>query len=772
MPDNIMRFIGVVRTRGWYALWLVMALTILAPPVPVRAGPDLNLGGLGSFVTGPVPMDINADTMEYDRKTGWISARGNVYIRRTNEVLKADIVDLNVSNSIVRARGNVMFQKGNKIWRGTEFTYNLTNQNWETGAFVATVPPFNVAAEKSARISQVEYILHGAVLSTCTNSADDYHYYVKAREARIVPGKKIEARGVTLMLGGVPVLYSPYWYRNLEDATLGLIVRIGYRSAWGGYLLTGYRYKVNDYFKLTTRIDYRSKRGFALGQDFDWEKISFTGSDTGKGSLQVYGLSDSDIAEDHSDNEIARIEQEQRYRVRFRHSHTLSERAYLMSDFNYQGDPYVLEDFFENDYQNAIHPDNYVTASHRGNNYSIGIRAQVRLNDYYNAVNRLPEITYDVSRQQILESPFYYESRSSLAYLQKVFESTSTDEEYSAVRLDSSHYVYYPTRHFDFLNVIPRAGYRATWYSASVENQVQDVMRTTVATNIVVSGGTSNAVISSVTELVTATNQIEAGSALRNLFELGCEVSFKAHCTWDDVHPLPFINSLRHIIEPYANYTFVPEPDVLSGQLYQFDKVDGLGEVNTIKTGVRNRLQTKRNRAAFDIINSDIYAVWNVAPQEGQESFDHLGTKNELQISDKFKLEFIGTYSSNSLSEYSTRVWLIYPKFKTAVEYRENRDSGSRLITPIINVLPTDDWTLEAYLRYSASDSRIEEHVYNIQRSYDCLTWRLGFKHIPAYTRTDGYEKEDDFRVEFAIWANAFPGGKFGSTHQYRVQME
>lgn len=760
----------------------LMAAVVLAGGVAgtAKAGPDVDLSGLGGGPGGSrAPIDITADSVEYQKRGDIIHATGNVRIWRTNELLQANEVTLDTKTSTVRARGNVLFQRDKKVWRGSEFTYNLTNRMWTTGAFASFLPPFKITAKRSesaivppepdstSRVARIEYILHDAMLTTCTNDADHYHYSMKAREARIIPGKQAVMRGLVVSMGGVPVLYTPYWYRNLEDPTLGLVLRVGYRSHWGGYLLTGYRYRLNDYFKMTTFVETRTKRGFGLGQDLTWQRTT-AASNSIKGAIEANWLDDSDIEEDHTATEYAKIKSS-RFRIRAHHSQTLTERAYMLADFTYFGDPYFLEDFFEDEYQNSSQPENYISVNHRGNNYSVGIFARIRLNDYYNAVNRLPEVNYDVSRMQIESTPFYYESHSTLSYLQKVWEAANTNDEYSAARLDSSHYIYYPTRHFSFLNIIPRVGYRGTWYSDSVENRIEQATVSTVLTNV---SGSSTALVASAFRTVTVTNKYEAGSAFRSLLELGCEVSFKAYGTWNDLKSLPLIDGLRHIVEPYANYTFSPVPTVDAQDLYHFDNVDSLGEVNTLKTGVRNLLQTKRKKGTFELFNSDIYAYWNMAPEEDQDAFSRAGTKTTLHLNDKFKVEFTGTYSNNIMSETGTRLWLVYPKFKTSFEYRENKDTGSRLYTPMINILPNKYWTFEAYMRYEARDSRIEEHVYNIQREYDCMAWRLGFKHVPAYTRSDGFERDDDYRVEFTLWTLAFPSSKFGSLHEYKVQME
>ena len=44
-----------------------------------------------------------------------------------------------------------------------------------------------------------------------------------------------------------------------------------------------------------------------------------------------------------------------------------------------------------------------------------------------------------------------------------------------------------------------------------------------------------------------------------------------------------------------------------------------------------------------------------------------------------------------------------------------------------------------------------------IQRDLDCLSFRLGARYTPAYTRSDGSEQEEDWRFTGLLWIRAFP---------------
>ena len=56
------------------------------------------------------------------------------------------------------------------------------------------------------------------------------------------------------------------------------------------------------------------------------------------------------------------------------------------------------------------------------------------------------------------------------------------------------------------------------------------------------------------------------------MFNTGVGVSFKASQLWADAtNSFLQVDGLRHIIEPSANYVFVPDPSTPPAQLPQFD---------------------------------------------------------------------------------------------------------------------------------------------------------------------------------------------------------
>jgi len=101
-------------------------------------------------------------------------------------------------------------------------------------------------------------------------------------------------------------------------------------------------------------------------------------------------------------------------------------------------------------------------------------------------------------RQQVFDTPFYYESESSAGYYRMYFADTNgpTGLNYSAARADTFHQLLLPWTFFNWLNVTPHVGGRFTYYSSETGP-----------------GGTNSA-------------------TWRNVFNTGVGTSFKASQLW------------------------------------------------------------------------------------------------------------------------------------------------------------------------------------------------------------------------------------------------
>jgi LPS-assembly protein len=738
----------------------VMGVLMLVAGV-ARSQPPSTLLGVKPMVTAtsavpaaPAPIDIDAKVMEYDRSNNVVIASSNVIVRRGTEEMRADVIRVNVVTSEAEAHGHVVFTRPGNEWRGNYLRYNFATKEWNTGAFTSYFSPFYIRAQSSAMTNQ-EYELKKAYLTTCTNDYTHEHFHFTCRTLRVKPGDRMKGKHVVAYLGPVPVFYFPWMYRSLGDRSVGFSADAGYSGRMGAFLLTSTKYWMSPNLRAVTQIDGRTERGVGLGQEVGW----YSDDRVDHGRVYGYYINDNGVKKDFEGGDRELVEA-QRYRLRMDQSQTLSDRDYFLADVNYLSDPFVVEDFFNSEHRGGFQPDNFATLAHRGDAYAASLSAHKRLNDFYTAVDRLPEGQLDLTRQQLGTSPFFYDSVNSVASLQKLFaEEDSEETDHSAVRFNSAHTVYYPNYFFGFLNVTPRAGYQATYYSETIKARRESGFVT--VTNSVVSGSTTSVVTRVESNTVTVLDL--QGSGLRSIPSVGLETSFRAFKVLDNDETI-FGTGLRHVAEPYANYTYVPEPNLTADELYQFDSIDGLGKNHSITFGLRNRMQTKRDLQVFDFLDFDVNTQYRIEDHE-DEPFGNINTTVEFRPSDWATLYGSVAYNPyDSVVQYGDLRSVINGDiWRTMLEYYY-RNEESSLVSGDLAWSPNKRWTYGLYGRYEMEDSRLEEQRYYIGRTLDCLAYTLGLSHLPSYTRSDGSEREDEFRVIFQLSLTAFPNVRVGVT--------
>jgi len=712
-------------------------------------------------------IEVSADRLEYEAEGKLLVGIGNVVVQQGPDIMRADCITVNTETEEAYATGNVIFEREGRIWQGEELKYNFKTEIGDFGVTEAYIDPYYVYAEDSEKITENEFELNDVVLTTC--EGEDPQFYIRTKQANLINQSIIKARNVVFVLGSVPIFYLPYFSYDINRQTNWDILP-GYSSLWGAYLLTAYNYRMNDYMHGATHFDYRSKRGFGIGQDFKWR------SETNgvRGEFKSYYANDQQPYKDEDDEEdrAGEIDAE-RYRLSLVHTHMITPRDYFLINAGYVSDPYVLEDFFRNDFRDQVEPNHEISLSHRGDNFSAGVLINKRLNDFYENVDRLPEVTLAFQRQRIWDTPLYYEGENSMVYLKKLYPKDTGTPEYDTFRLDSGHTILYPTRHFGFLNVIPRMGYQGTYYTKTKEEATRTITAA-VTTNVVV-GGVTNTITSFTNRIETYTR--DADAKLRNLFEVGLESSFKAFKVM--VEPINGEGGIRHVAEPYIDYTYVPEPDLRPDNIYQFDDIDALDKANNIKVGMRNKLQTKQRGSIFDpvamhtneysiirdIVDLDIYTYYHFEPEgEDEENLGPIYFDGEFRFTRWMMLDAEGNFDTHEseFREFDGRCGLVAPDAsRIFLQYIYRKDKGAvdpynNSVTLQLDLFPEKKWSLGTYWRQDLEDSYMEEQGYYIEHRFSCIGTSVGYSG-----------RGSDWDVWFEVWLLALPESRMNFEGRY-----
>jgi lipopolysaccharide assembly outer membrane protein LptD (OstA) len=708
------------------------------------------LCGLADAARGaeePLRFLIESDesSLFVDLNTGDITYTNGVVVRYGTAVLSARRARFNQDTGEIRAEGSVRLQQENDVWYGERIEYNFKTRKILATDFKAGQPPFFLKGDALAGDPQAEvYTLAEGIVTT-----DDYAepgYRIRAKSLTIAPGDYIEARDAVLYLKDTPVFWFPKWRRSLKRHPNFWVITPGYRTKYGPYVLNSYEWYWNERVSGAVHVDGRLERGVGVGPDFKYHLPSF-----GKGEFRYYYTHDQDAEPDNNGVPIDK----DRQRFWFEHQGTLRTNLTLKSAVRYQSDSQIVRDFFESEYHDNTQPTTFVELNQLWSNWSLNLLAQPRVNDFQETVERLPDLKLTGLRQQLGRTPLYYDSESSVGYLQRRFATVDTNtldyidtNRFAALRADTYHQVTLPWTLFGWLNLTPRAGGRFTYYGEA--------------------SGPGGA---------TMEDQ-------RTVFNTGAEVSFKASRTWDGTRSTFWeIDGVRHIVKPSANYVYVPRPEVRPQDLPQFDyelpsaqllplhypdynSIDSIDSQNVIRFGLENKLQTKRRESVENFVHWSLYTDWRLRPRSDQDTFADVYSKLDVKPFSWLTLNSELNYNINQVewdqvnhavtfTPNDTWSWTVGQRYlRDGAFYGTN--VGSSVVFSSLYLRLSPNWAARALHYYDEREHQLQRQTYTIYRDFRSWTVALSFRLI----KDKG--SKDDFGVALTFSSKAIPRYQLG----------
>lgn len=611
--------------------------------------PEINqLGDKSYLKTGNQQIYANADSLDFVGTN--IVASGNVEIKFQDVSIRADKAIVNIKNKDIDAKGNIVMRRnydtithltleeflnarkmpdrlveiigyrveptgGKKLicriyQRGDMFKAERLSGNLLTGVlefdgFAATYKKFSCVGKSATRATDGTITVTDASVSTCEYLEDDQEHY-SVGCGRLVIAPRVNPSDLkmynpdmgehsywgyncTFSVAGVPVAWLPMVYKPADESPGIAQIRAGSDSDWGWYIQTSKKFHLYDYPNTETRLylDYYSKHGLGYGQE------TWVDTPESKTSLFTYFIYDSN-PDYGGDDDIRMSAPNQRYDIKFNNMTHLTPRLDFRTNIEKLSDYYVLRDFFEDRDLNDPQPTSYLSLENQFDRFSAGLYVQPHLNNFYTDVQKLPEFRIDVPRQELFKN-LYYQGETSAANMRMTFRdfdeprtaANGVDpESYGAFRFDTLHMFYYPIK-LDWLNIVPRAGGRFTGYSESSKTKLNDddLYNMFIADDPDLGNPTANVI----------NYDGKGGQVYRFAGEIGVETNTKIYRSWQNVRNSFWqLDGLRHVMVPYTNYTFIPEPTTSPDKIYYFDDTDRISRQNFVRFGLKNRLQTRR----------------------------------------------------------------------------------------------------------------------------------------------------------------------------------
>ncbi|MFM7102186.1 MAG: LPS assembly protein LptD, partial [Verrucomicrobiota bacterium] len=617
------------------------------------------------------------------------------------------------------------------LWRGDRVKYTFATEAVEADNFRLGQPPFFASGRTLVGAgSNTVYQSTGGILTTDDLARPGYR--IQARSLKLVPGEKLEAVGATVYLGDTPVGYFPRLTRSLERHPNFWSVSPGYRQVYGAFLESTYHWFARTNLEATANLDYRTARGVAGGPGVHYDFGKW-----GRGDGLAYLIDDDNPFRTARGVPV----DEDRHVLRFRHSLTNDSGLAFKGRYEGQNDALARRDFFEWDFRRDPQPRTFAEVSQAWSNWTLDALAQPQVNGFFQTVERMPDLRLTGLRQQLGNTPLYYESESSLAYL-RFRSGVAGGTNYAGMRGDTYHQVVLPWTFLGWLNVLPRIGGRYTYYG-----EPDDL------------------------------DQVDSGRS-RWLANTGAEVNFKASRVWSGVRQRFLdLQGLRHIVVPSVNYVFVPEPDRRPMELPQYDfeyltprllpiefpdynSVDAIDSQNALRLSLRNKLQTKRAGEVDEVVHWGLYTDWRLDPRPGQTTFPDLYSDLDLAPRRWLLLNSQIRYGVNEgyFQEANHRL-TVEPggNWAWTLGHRYLRTNpltyglGNNLVFNSLYYKLNENWGVRATQWLETRDGVIEEQQYALYRDLRSWTAMLGLRF------RDNRVGPDDWSIMLSFQLKALP---------------
>jgi LPS-assembly protein len=549
------------------------------------------------------PIEITS-TGETRYENGIAYARDNVAIHVGDTDIYADSAQYDSQRHEISAQGHVRIYREDKLFLAEHGIYNLDTKEIHAETFRSSSDPYFVNGIKFSNFSDNHSVVENGDFTTDDSPNPDFHFH--ANKTRIYENDRVVFQNVTFYVGKVPIFWWPYLYQSLNDS-FSFTVSPAYLSSWGASLLGQVTFPITDKIKGRVRLDYRARRGAAIG--FDTE-MTYGKNDSSYLNLRTYFIDDQNP--DINQTSVPRGDiGSSRYRVTVEDRTNFTSDIYGIADITKLSDAFVMEDFYQSEFRINPVPDDVVAVTKTNPIYTLSAIARFQANDFFEQTERLPEIVLDVARTPIFGSPIFYQGETGIADLHRNFPDGSGFDDYESWRFDTFHQLLYPNTYFGWLSIVPRVGFRATYY-----NETRDLGKTPFTPS-------SDPLIPDFL-VPDNTPLFLDGDTTRTAFNAGVEGSFKVSRVWEGVQSRALgLDGLRHVIQPFTNFSWVSNPGN-PAEILQFDRfepstklppidfpeftsIDSIDRWTIWRIGVRNRLETRRDDGNITWFELDTY---------------------------------------------------------------------------------------------------------------------------------------------------------------------
>jgi LPS-assembly protein len=683
---------------------LILPVSVYAQTNPLEEFNPTTPGG--KFSQSPVEITSEGQT----RYEGGVAiAEKHVVIHYGDVAIYCEYAEYSPETHDVLVKERVRIYRGDYAFVCDRAVYNLETKRLYMADFAGNKLPFEITGSNLTSFESTEYQIYDGTFTTSDSSQPDYQ--VRAKGIRIYPNDRIIFTNATVYVKDYPIFWFPYLYQSLNNQS-AFLISPGYNSTYGEYIVTDIGVPLFDHVNALFHLNAYSLRGPALGIDANYDLGETEQQDTAR--MRTFFISDKGANINQTSLGRERVSAG-RYRISYESRTFLASDTSLVIQANKFSDPYILEDFFPYEFQIDPQPQTYVELIKQGDAYALSLFARYQVNDFLQTTEKLPELSWEVVRTPLLNSPIFYEATTTagwyrLAQPVGTFFNPTLNPDYSSFRFDTFHQLSYPHTYFGFLSLVPRAGFRTTYYSR---------------TGDVVTGNPAAGIPFGSVVYQTA--------GTRYVFNAGFDTSFKLSHIYEGVqaHWLG-LDGLLHVIQPYADYSWVSTPNIGPGKILPYDRyitstylppidfpqftaTDSIAHESVLRLGVLNKFETRRDNGTYTWLTVDTFLDVNFKNPYEQTYYSDIQTQVRFQ-----PVPWL------SLTEYAQLPWIEnkqFWEFNTVLTWTVTPNIDLTLLHSYLNHNPLEPKTNSTYLQ---TYFRINPNWgFSILEQYDQTTGRL-----------------------------------------------
>ncbi len=626
------------------------------------------------------PVTVNGDMVEFISEGSEVVAEGHVEIVQEGSTLTCDKVKVYMDEKIAIAEGHVKLVKSDQEeLQGAMIVYDFSEQTGTIIEPVIRMAPYYGKAQVMEKISDSEFLMSGAEISTC--DLPHPHYKLGCREVEMKPGRVMKAKGIKFsLMDDMTLMYLPVYSQRLQDHKPRFMITPGYRKNYGAEFFAAYRYYLNENAQGVLHLDEYQKKGLAEGID-----LNYNTKFMGVGNLKYYRIDEKDTRPEIPDEDKR---DKQRSRVELRHRWDISPADQVVVEFFKQSDPIFRKDYFYREYEKETSPASFFLYSHAFPNATLSVMEQPRVNKFDTVLQKLPEIKLETINQKIAQTPWYFKNITTAAQLSSATANVAATQDVS--RVDMVNQISYLFQ-WKGIALSPYVGYEDTFYSRGLDAKTE---------------------------------------YMRGMFYTGLDMSTKFFKTFDVTTNVAHldINKIRHIVTPSIQYRYQADPTVSAGRLLALDSIDTLDRSDKVTLSLENKLQTKRGDNVVDLADLLISTDYNVQSSDTQgKSFQNVKYKMAIKPYSWWELDSEAEYDTvgKHFNELTADAWAHWNKdFSTGLGYRAGKGMSNQ-ITLGIGYQMNPFWRLDIYERFELKSGETTEHEYRLTRDMHC--WLMEF---------------------------------------------